>query len=280
MDIGFGLPSAVPGAAAGSVVDGARRAELRGFASLGVLDRLCYDSFDSIAVLAAAAAVTSSVRLTASTVVPVYRGSVAVLGKQLASVAALAGDRLVLGIGAGGRAEDFKAAGVDYHRRGRLLEQLLPELQAGWSDFTAGGPRPAAVPPIVLGGRAPKTFERVARYADGWIAAGASAGLFAPAAAEVVRSWERYGRAGAPRLMSIGYYALGPDADDVARRYLMDYYAFLGPAAKMLAAGALTSEEAVRRTCREMADAGCQELLLLPCSADADQVDRLADTVF
>ena len=58
MRIGIGLPNTIPGADGALVVEWARRAEAGPFSSLGVLDRLAYDSIDPFAALAAAAAVT------------------------------------------------------------------------------------------------------------------------------------------------------------------------------------------------------------------------------
>jgi len=49
------------------------------------------------------------------------------------------------------------------------------------------------------------------------------------------------------------------------------------PNAAQVVAGALTSEDAVRQAVGEFADAGCDELVLFPCSPDVDQLRRLAD---
>jgi hypothetical protein len=84
---------------------------------------------------------------------------------------------------------------------------------------------------------------------------------------------------GAPRLAALGYFALGPDADEAARRYLTDYYAFLGAFADQIAAGALTSPQAVQSAQRAFAEAGCDELILFPCSSDPAQVTALADAI-
>jgi selenocysteine lyase/cysteine desulfurase len=101
--------------------------------------------------------------------------------------------------------------------------------------------------------------------------------MFADAAGRVRAAWTAAGREGAPRLVALGYYALGPDGPDAARRYLSDYYAFAGPYADQAAEAALTDPDAVRRTAGEFAEASCDELILFPCSSDPDQVDRLAE---
>jgi hypothetical protein len=45
----------------------------------------------------------------------------------------------------------------------------------------------------------------------------------------------------------------------------------------MIVEGALKTEAAVHQTITGFADAGCDELVLFPCSPDVDQLRRLAD---
>src|SRR4051794_33368622 len=63
MRVGVGLPTTTPGADGALLIEWACKADEGPFSSLGVLDRLLYDSFDPFASLAAAAAVTSRIRL-------------------------------------------------------------------------------------------------------------------------------------------------------------------------------------------------------------------------
>ena len=63
MDIGIGLPVLCP-APEMPVTAWARRAEERGFTSLGAIDRLVYDSYEPFTELAVAAGATSRIRLT------------------------------------------------------------------------------------------------------------------------------------------------------------------------------------------------------------------------
>lgn len=101
MRVGVGLPSTVPGADAGP------------FSSLGVLDRLVYDSYDPLTALATAAAVTQRVLL-ATTIVIGSLHNDALLAKMAASIDALSNGRLVLGLAVGARKEDYDAAGIAY----------------------------------------------------------------------------------------------------------------------------------------------------------------------
>jgi alkanesulfonate monooxygenase SsuD/methylene tetrahydromethanopterin reductase-like flavin-dependent oxidoreductase (luciferase family) len=228
--------------------------------------------------------VTSTIRLTTAVLISPYRGNGALLAKQLASVDQLSGGRLVVGIAVGGREDDFVATDSDFAGRGKVQDTLLAEMRAVWAGEprgTAGviGPTPVqrGGPPLLIGGTGAAAIRRTTALGAGWIAGGGGPAMFADGAGRVRAAWAAAGREGAPRLVALGYYALGPDGGHAAHSYLTDYYAFLGPLAEQIAAGALTEPDAVRRTADEFAEAGCDELILFPCSSDPGQVDRLAD---
>jgi alkanesulfonate monooxygenase SsuD/methylene tetrahydromethanopterin reductase-like flavin-dependent oxidoreductase (luciferase family) len=284
VDIGIGLPTTIPRVAGATVLEWARRADAAQFSTLGTIDRVVYGNYDAVPALAAAAAVTSTIRLTTAILISPYRGNGALLAKQLASIDQLSGGRLVVGIAVGGREDDYVATGSDFAGRGKAQDALLAEMRAVWAGEprgTAGaiGPEPVqrGGPPLLIGGTGPAAIRRTTAQGAGWIAGGGGPAMFADGASRVRGAWTAADKEGAPRLVALGYYALGPDGQDAARRYLTDYYAFLGPFAEQIAAGALTDPDAVRRTAGEFAEAGCDELILFPCASDPDQVDRLAD---
>ena len=118
MKIGIGIPNAVPGTSGGLLLDWARRAEDRGFSGLATIDRVIYPSYDSLAVLAAAAGATSRIELMTNILAaPVYPP--VLLAKSTASIDQLSGGRLTLGLALGARADDYAAVGHDFHTRGR-----------------------------------------------------------------------------------------------------------------------------------------------------------------
>ena len=57
------------------LLEWARRAEARGFSSLGTIDRVVYDNFEPLVALAAAAAVTERVRLATTILIAPYRAN-------------------------------------------------------------------------------------------------------------------------------------------------------------------------------------------------------------
>jgi alkanesulfonate monooxygenase SsuD/methylene tetrahydromethanopterin reductase-like flavin-dependent oxidoreductase (luciferase family) len=285
MDLGVGLPSTIASATGQEVLDWARAADTVGFSSLGTIDRVVYGNHETIPTLAAAAAVTSRVRLHSAILIAPFRGNGTLLAKQLASVDSFAGGRLTVGIAVGGRPDDFTATGSDFDGRGAAFDAQLTEIREVWGGAargTAGAVGPAPVqpggPPLMIGGTSAAAIRRVVTHGAGWIAGGGGADTFGGVADRVRRAWTDAGRDGKPRLASLGYYALGPDADSLAAGYLGDYYAFLGDYAGQVAAGALKTEAAVRDAIDAFTEAGCDELILFPCSPNLDQLHRLADT--
>src|SRR5258708_39274398 len=103
MDVGIGLPNAVPDTDGSVLADWAQRAEEGGFSTLGTIGRLAFPSYDDLIALAAAAAVTERIRLTTSVLLGPLFTNVALLAKQIASLDRLSHGRFVLGIGLGGR---------------------------------------------------------------------------------------------------------------------------------------------------------------------------------
>ena len=123
MRVGVGLPSTVPGAPGGLLVDWARAAEAGPFSSLGVLDRFVYDSYDPFASLAAAAAVTERIGLVTMVVIGPLRPA-GTLAKQAASVDAISGGRLTLGVALGAVRQHLVVADA------RIVERRAEELGA------------------------------------------------------------------------------------------------------------------------------------------------------
>jgi alkanesulfonate monooxygenase SsuD/methylene tetrahydromethanopterin reductase-like flavin-dependent oxidoreductase (luciferase family) len=285
MDVGIGLPTTIPGVEPAQVLEWARRAEARGFSSLATIDRLVYGNYEPLTTLAAAAAVTERIRLATTVLLAPLRANGALLAKQAATVDHLSGGRLTFGVAVGGREDDYEAGGVDFHTRGRRFAEMLELWSRVWDgeDFgTAGaiGPRPpGGRPRLIVGGAADVAFERAARHGDGWIMGGGAPDQFREGKAKLDAAWKDAGRDGAPRTMSLAYYALGDGAAEAADGYLHDYYGFLGAIADMIAGGAATDAETVRQYVAGFAEAGCDELVFFPCRTDPGQVDLLADAL-
>lgn len=55
MEIGIGLPNAVPGTTGDELTEWARRSESAGFSTLGTIDRISYPNLEPLVALAALA---------------------------------------------------------------------------------------------------------------------------------------------------------------------------------------------------------------------------------
>src|ERR1019366_2077647 len=175
------LPTFDPLRAGGAwpVAQAARTAEDLGFDAVWTGDHLACPApgLDAPSCLAAAAAVTVRVSLGFSVMLLALR-SPAWAAKQLTTIDALSGGRLVLGVGVGGEfPEEFTAAGVPVAERGRRVDEtlsVLPSLLTGRPvkhdgrvlslDVPALEPAMARPPPIFLGGRSQRAMRRPVRF--------------------------------------------------------------------------------------------------------------------
>ncbi|WP_027945843.1 LLM class flavin-dependent oxidoreductase [Amycolatopsis taiwanensis] len=286
MDIGIGLPNTVAGTSGSELLDWAREGERAGFSTLATLDRLVYDNYECLTTLAAAAAVTERIRLTTAIMIAPVRADTAVMAKQAATVDRLSGGRLVLGLAVGARPDDFTANGTEHAGRGSRMDRQLAEFGEIWSGQRrgfAGGIGPAPVreggPELLLGGHSPAAVKRAAKRGDGWIAGSGGPEMFRHGAEGVRAAWKAAGRKGQPRLVALSYYALGEQAEQLADSYLNQYYGFAPPYAQLVRRNTGAGASAVAAAIDAFDAAGCDELILVPCSADLDQLKLLTALV-
>lgn len=277
MRVAIGLPNPVPHTPGPLLVEWARRADARGFSSLATIDRVAYPSYESLVALAAAAGATERIALFTNVLLAPTRDPV-LLAKQAASVAAISGGRLTLGVAVGGRPDDYAVTARQFDRRGRDLDRFVRLLHvASRGDALAGTTR-SIVPdlrapiPLFFGGTSDATIRRVARWGVGWTAGGGGPERIAPFLARVRKAWRAAGRSGEPRIAALTYFALGDDAEAAGHAYLADYY------------GAFAERLVLRRTADDVraavaahAAAGVDELVFVPTVGQLAQVDRLAE---
>ena len=279
MKVGIGLPNAVPETSGAELTEFARRSEAAGFSSLGTIDRIVYGNYEPLIALAAAAVVTERIELMTSVLLGPLRLNAVQTAKQALSVNQLSGGRLTLGLGLGGRGDDYDASGVEDKDKAEKFETMLGYIKETFEDERIG-PNGAGAPRILIGGSVEASFKRAAEWGEGWIAGGAPPDQFAEMAEGVRTAWSEAGREGEPRLAGLAYFALGDDAEQLANAYLTDYYAFLGEdLANMIAGSAAKDADTVRAYLSAFEQAGCQELIMFPCSSDPAQADLLGEAV-
>jgi probable F420-dependent oxidoreductase len=139
---------------------------------------------DPLISLAHVASATKTIRLaTGVNILP--QTNPLLFAKQTASLDALSGGRLTLGLGIGWLAEEYAAMGTPFERRGARFDDYLEAVKKVWSgdvdehesEFLSwhsfrSYPTPAQKPhpPILIGGTTTQTLQRVVNAADGWYA--------------------------------------------------------------------------------------------------------------
>lgn len=290
MDVAIGLPNTVPGTTGDQLVEFAKRAEAAGFSGVSTIDRIAYPNLEPLTALAAAAAVTERIKLMTTIAIAPYRMNAALFAKQAASVQTISGGRLLLGIAAGGRENDYAASGADFGSRNQRFEEMVQEIKDFWagSGNASGDPSAQAVgpdvssnpPTLVLGGSTPATFKRAAKYADGWVAGGMPPDQITEAKAGVEAAWQEAGREGKPYTGGLAYFSLAGDGEQNAKDYLGDYYTFLGEeTAGFIVGSAATDAETAKGYVQAYTETGIDELTLFPASPDPAEVDALAEAV-
>ena len=171
-------------------LDLARRAEAAGFDSVWVGDHLLYDlpdgstrgPYEAWTTLAAIAAVTERVEI-GPLVASTSFHAPTMLAKQAATVDAISGGRLIVGLGAGWNRREYDAFGFAYDRRVSRFEEALgiiaPLLREGRTTFHGSfydvedcviDPRPSRPggPPIMLGSNSPRMLAIGLPVVDSW----------------------------------------------------------------------------------------------------------------
>jgi alkanesulfonate monooxygenase SsuD/methylene tetrahydromethanopterin reductase-like flavin-dependent oxidoreductase (luciferase family) len=283
MEVGIGLPNAIAATTGEQLTDWAREAEEAGFSSLGTIDRVVYDSYESVVALSAAAAVTERIRLVTDVMLGPLRQNPAMIAKQFLSLDAIAGGgRAVLGIALGGREDDYQISGIDMATRGEWLDAALPRIRAIWNgdgEFESKtGPRPQGDgPSLLVGGYVHTSLDRAAKYGDGWTQGGATPDAFRESLEYLQEAWRREGRDGNPYGMALAYFSLGRDAQKNAEHDLLDYYAWLGDeTAHQIVDSTAKDADTVKQYIAGFEAAGCDELILFPAASDPQQVELLA----
>ncbi len=219
-----------------------RAAEQAGATALWACDHLFWHgpSLECLVALTVAATATERVTL-GSCVIQLPLRSASAVAKQAASVQTLSGGRLVLGVGVGSHAGEYVQAGVDYHRRGRLLDAGILELRRSWAsgqgvergdvdDTGAAHYRQLPAPPPVpvwAGGSSEAALRRAATLADGWMPLFLSTTEYAAAIERLAKEVDRAGRPAGSVTPSMVLFVSIDDDGTVARQRGTEWMASL-----------------------------------------------------
>lgn len=295
-NVGLFLPTAAPDARPDTALVFGRAAEAAGLHGVWTLDRLVFKNAEPLMCLAALAGATTRVRLGTSVLLGVLR-SPAMLAKMVATLDALSGGRVELGLGVGNRPDDFGGVGVPMAARGRRLAEEIEIMRLAWSgapvkyegrayqlDVGPIGPPPAQPggPRIWMGGNAPAQLERTGRLADGYIGSSGGGPEGVRAAMERVReAAAAAGRdASALRCAVLVYAHVDASrerAHDLASAYMHHYYP--PTRAQVSPTSLLGPPDACIAQAHAYFAAGVDTLIVSPVTADPAALDRLLGEV-
>jgi alkanesulfonate monooxygenase SsuD/methylene tetrahydromethanopterin reductase-like flavin-dependent oxidoreductase (luciferase family) len=289
MKIGICLPYMKQGLTRDDYLQWFRTVDQGPFHSLACGERVHGPSYDMRVVLAAAAAVTSRVEITPTLYVLPMHSAVRV-AKEIATLDILSGGRVrQVTLGYGGRPQDYEAVGARHVGRYGRMDSQVQTMRAVWAgqEVVPGagaiGPQPTAPggPRLLAGALGPKSMARCAQWADGlyaWSGNGEQAELeraFAMAEA----AWDNAGRDSAPRRLGGFWFTLADDGQRKLHDYVYDYLAIAGDEIASLMAQSVhrSSTDAVKAAIDNAEAAGCEELFLVPATAELVELERLQD---
>lgn len=287
------MPVMEPDLDAGLLRDWAETIDAGPFSSLAWGERIAFTNPDSLTLLGALAAWTDRVQLVATVIVPQLHDPV-MCAKALATGDLLSGGRLTVGIGVGGRHEDYHAVGADPRTQTmKGMAERVAIMQRVWSgekiteSVLPVGPAPVqhGGPRLLVGAVGPKTVRSAAMWADGL--AGISMDLDTAkesALFDVARTaWSEADKP-APHLATSFWFALGEagPARDQVRRHLLRYMNWI-PAEYVEAIAPTTgwagSEDELAARLKAFEAIGADEIHLIPTSSDIKQLHRARDVV-
>jgi probable F420-dependent oxidoreductase len=218
MDYGFCLPNFAAGASVEGIDAAAEAAGRLGWSTVWTTDHVLVPGdaaedygriYEAILTLAWVGARHPRIRLGTSVIVVPQRNAV-LLAKELATLDALSGGRVVAGVGIGWHAGEFAnlAAADRFHVRGAYLDETIRLWRHLWSgsrepfhgrfhdlDDFAFEPLPTQAPlPIVVGGRDPRALRRAGALADGYHSSAVGPAAYAERAPIVLAAAEAAGR--------------------------------------------------------------------------------------
>lgn len=298
--VGVALPAQVSGATGCDIERCAKETDQLGFESAWVLDRLVYDSFATVPILGALATSVRVGRIGTSILLPLLRSPV-LLAKELATVDAMSGGRLNVGLAIGGREIDYQAAGVPFARRAARMNEYLDVLQLAWDgapisyegefyrfDLPPIGPLPVQRPrpPLWLGGRSDAALARAIHRADGYIMGRSGPTAQGSELRRIAEASEVATRADPVEVANVVFFCVGDDRRiclGQLESYHRTYYASdqkLDITADCIFGGRdEAAERLVEFLTPDLEGRVVDQLVLVPVSSAPDQLTRLAEAV-
>lgn len=267
-----------------------RRVDEGPFSTLSCGERMIGTSVDMMALMGAAAAMTKRVRIVPTLYVLPMHPAIKV-AKHAATLDMLAGGRVSITVGVGGRVHDYMCMEKEPVARYAKMDDQVAQIRRIWAGeipFEGAEPiGPALVkpggPPILAGVMGPKSTARAAKWADGvysWSGNGVPDEMKTQQA-RVVEEWEKAGRDTAPERVAGFWCSSAPDADAKLKAYVYKYLKVLGEKPAQVISGMCdrSSPDAIMESLDAYEEAGVEECWLNTATAEMAEIDGLEELI-
>ena len=279
MKIGMTLPVMEPDLSRQDLEDWTLRVDSGPWSHIALGERILFPNPEFISTLSAVAAWTKRVEIIATISVLTMHNPI-LSAKQFATIDMISEGRFTLGVGVGGREEDYNAIGSTWSdRRWATLSDRVKTMQSVWSKeyHPSLGPTPFSMngPQILAGAVGPKAMEMSADFADGLAGFSFNADI-----EEIKDSFNRVQKAfeeknKSPRLVTSFWFGLGKSARSDIQTHLERYLSWMGDdLARDLAktAGFSGSQSDLNDFLLLVKAAGATDVILVPTSKNIEQL--------
>lgn len=267
-----------------------RRVDEGPFSTLSCGERMIGTSVDMMALLGAAAAATSRVRIVPTLYVLPMHPAIKV-AKHAATLDMISGGRVSITVGIGGRVHDYMCMEKEPIARYAKMDEQVAQIRRIWGGeipFEGAEPiGPALVqkngPPILAGVMGPKATARAAKWADGvysWSGNGVPEEMKTQQQ-RVVEEWQKAGRNTAPERIAGFWCSSVPDADAKLKAYVYKYLKVIGekPAKGMASMCDRSTPDAIRASLDAYEEAGVEECWLNTATAEIAEIDGIEEII-
>lgn len=295
MKIGMTIPFMEPGWTRDSMKQWAQAIDRGPWASVAMGERITFVNPEFMTSLAATAAWTERVELI-STISVLTMHNPVLMAKQFATIDVISNGRLTVGVGTGGRIEDYQSIGADWnnHRMAKL-EENAQIMRRVWSGDKTVLPKALRIveplpvqsggPKILVGAIGPKSIAAAARYADGLSGFSMLASLndIKQSFEQFTAEWQAAGRKGKPRLITSFWYGLEQKGKEAMEMHLTRYMNFMPKELSSYLipnSGFRGSVTELKDFLDEIRKLGADDVILVPTNTSLDEINKLANTLF
>ena len=287
---------------AGALIEYGVRCEELGFESIWAWDHIllgvepAFPIHEALLMLTAVAARTSKIKVGTGILVMPMRNPV-ILAKELATLDHISNGRLILGAAVGWYRREFNSMGVDFTKRGKLMEQGLEIINRLWSEKIVDGdyppyelrgaalwPKPVQQPrpPILIGGYVDAVLKRAALRGDGWLTYYYTAKSFADTWARI-RGFAEEGGRDPDELTSVNQLpiAIGPrdKVEGPMREWLQTEWDYASWSESTMDSAIIgTPAECVEQLGAHL-ETGIDRIIFVPYRYEPEQIEALATEV-